>query len=288
MKINYIPKFFSLFALIFSATVFLSSCTERIDIDLDESYARLVVDGTITTEATAHTIRLTRTTSYYYAEPAPGVSGATVTIDDGESTITLTENETGVYLTPPDYQGIPGRTYKLNISLAAPISGHTDFEATSFMNPVVTLDSIKAVYHEDWGKEGFYELTCYVLDPPTTDFYMFDIYKNGILLTDTLNKVFVTDDRFYNGNYTNGIGVGYLDQYNAREKVNPGDVLSVGSAKITENYFRFISQLQIQSGFQTPLFSGPPANVAGNISNGAIGFFATYPVSFSNTIAPVR
>jgi hypothetical protein len=30
-----------------------------------------------------------------------------------------------------------------------------------------------------------------------------------------------------------------------------------------------------------PLFSGPPANVKGNISNGAIGFFAAYTTSRS-------
>lgn len=274
--------------LSFAVILLAGSCTERIDIDLDESYTRLVVEGIVTNEATAHTIRLTSTTSYFNDEAAPGVNGASVTLDDGASIITLSETTAGVYQTPPDYAGIPGRTYQLNIRLASPINGHDNYSAKSYMNPVLTLDSINAVFHDDWGKDGFYELRCYVLDPPTTDFYMFKTYRNEILLTDTLSKVLVTDDRFYNGNYTNGIGIGLLNQSYVPEKVTPGDLLTVESARITEDYYRFISQLQIQSGFQSPLFSGPPSNVAGNIDNGAIGFFAAYPVSQSTTKAPLR
>lgn len=271
--------------LIISLIVLAGSCTERIDIDLDDSYARLVVEGSVTTDTMAHIVRLTSTTSYFYDESAPGVEHATVTIDDGESVVELTETEPGIYSTTPDYHGIPGRTYKLNINLASPINGKSEYDATSYMQPMLTLDSVNSVFHDNWGPEGYFEVRCYVLDPPTTDFYMFRLYKNGELLSDSLNKVLVTDDRFYNGNYTNGIGVGFLNQDVDREIVTPGDLLTIESARITEEYYQFVSQLQIQSGYQNPMFSGPPANITGNISNGAIGFFAAYPVSYSKTIA---
>ncbi|PKO99904.1 MAG: hypothetical protein CVU14_07625 [Bacteroidetes bacterium HGW-Bacteroidetes-9] len=271
--------------VLIAVSVSAFSCTKRIDIDLDEGFTRLVVDAIITTDTMAHTVKLTTTSSYFYAEAAPTVSGAIVTLNDGETETTLTETGPGVYQTAPDFYGIPGRTYKLNINLASPIGGFSNYSAESLMNPGLTLDSINSVFHEDWGSDGFYELKCYALDPPTTDFYMFKVYKNGTLLSDSLNKVFITDDRFYNGNYTNGIGVGYLNQSKTNEKVIPGDQLTIESARITEAYYQFVTQLQIQSGFQTPLFSGPPANISGNISNGAIGFFAAYPVTYSNTIA---
>ncbi len=271
--------------LLGSALFFFNSCTERIDIDLEESYTRLVVEGMITNDTLAHTIRLTSTTSYYYSEKAPAVSGATVTIDDGTSVTTLAETEPGTYQTPSDYFGIPGRTYHLNIGLATAINGHETYTAVSQMSPMLSLDSISSVYHEDWGPDGYYEIKCYVLDPPSTDFYMFRVFKNGVLVSDSLTKVLVTDDRFYNGNYTNGVGIGYLNQSFEKEIVSPGDNLTIESARITEEYYRFISQLQIQSGYQNPLFSGPPANISGNINNGGIGFFATYPVSYSKTIA---
>lgn len=284
MKTSHIFKNLKVFIFLIVMTAFASSCTEKIDIKLDEGFTRLIVEGTITTDTTAHTISLSHTTSYYYSEPAPRVSGATVTLYDGESEITLTETEPGIYQTPNDYFGIPGRTYRLNITLASPISGEDTYTASSYMNPSVSLDSIKAAYHDDWGEEGFYELQCYVLDPPSTDFYQFKTYKNDVLITDTLSKVLITDDRFYNGNYTNGIGIGFLDQSKPKEKVATGDRLSVQTSRITEEYFNFVTELQIQSGYQTPLFSGPPANVKGNISNGAIGFFTAYPVSYSHTM----
>ena len=271
--------------LLGSAMLIFNACTERIDIDLEESYTRLVVEGMVTTDTLAHTIRLTSTTSYYYSETAPAVSGATVTIDDGTSVITLTETEPGTYKTPTDYYGIPGRTYRLNIGLATAINGHETYTAVSGMSPKLTLDSISSVYHEDWGSDGYYEIKCYVLDPPSTDYYMFRVIKNGVLVSDSLTRVLVTDDRFYNGNYTNGVGIGFLNQSFEKEIVTPGDDLTIESARITEEYYRFISQLQIQSGYQNPLFSGPPANISGNISNGGIGFFAAYPVSYSKTIA---
>jgi len=275
--------------LMISALFFMAaSCTERIDIELDDSYARLVVEGIITTDSTPHFIKLTKTSSYYYSEKPPAVSNAVVTIDDGESTITLSESEPGVYQTPLHYKAIPGRTYKLNISLDSPISGQQNYSAQSYCYPGLVLDSIKAVYRDDISSKGYYEIKCYAQDPPTKDFYMFRIYRNGVLLSDSLNKVLVTDDRFFNGNYTNGIGVGFLDQSNPLEKVEPGDQMSVESSRITEEYYTFVMQLQMQSGFQTPLFSGPPSNISGNISHDAIGFFTTYPLYKSHTIAQSR
>ena len=39
-------------------SLLIFSCVERIDIELDDSYTRLVVDGAITTDTMAHTILL--------------------------------------------------------------------------------------------------------------------------------------------------------------------------------------------------------------------------------------
>ena len=285
MKTSTIYKPIRHLLFLIAVSVSAISCTERIDIELDDGFTRLVVEGIITTDTMPHIVKLTTTSSYFFAEAAPAVSDAIVTLSDGETETILTETGPGVYQTASDYFGIPGRTYRLNISLASSIGGYNNYSAESLMNPKLSLDSINSVFHEDWGSDGFYELRCYALDPPSTDFYMFKVYKNGTLLSDSLNKVFITDDRFYNGNYTNGIGVGYLNQSKSNEKVIPGDQLTIESARITEAYYQFVTQLQIQSGYQTPLFSGPPANITGNINNGAIGFFTAYPVTYSNTYA---
>ena len=59
----------------------------------------------------------------------------------------------------------------------------------------------------------------------------------------------------------------------------PGDTVTVELNNMGKEYFGFLQEAQAELRGSNPLFSGPPANVKGNISNGAIGFFAAYSVS---------
>lgn len=272
--------------LIFITLMFLiQSCTERIDIELDESYSRLVVYGLLTTDTTTHYVELTKTTSYYNADTPPPVRNALVEIADNEGqTVVLGEISPGRYATPSDYYVIPGNTYTLFIELEEEINGHRTFTASSVAPSFHPIDSVKIHHLPDWGTDGFYEVQCWYQDPPERNFYMFNIYKNGILITDTINKRFVTDDAFFNGNYTNGIGVGYLNQSYERERVLPDDTITFQGCGITEEFYEFVISLQQQTGFQTPLFSGPPANLNSNVSNGAVGFFTAYAVSYGSVV----
>jgi len=274
-----------IFLIIPAILLFITSCTERIEIELDETYTRLVVYGTITTDTTRHYVELSTTSSYYYNEAPPPVTGASVEISDDLGNIeNLTEEEPGKYSTSPLFAAVTGRTYTLSIELAEEINGHKTYTASSTVSPIYPIDSIGLVSQPDWGEDGFYEVTCYYQDPPTTDFYMFNIFKNGELLTDTINNRFVSSDELYNGNYTNGIGVGYLNQTNEREVLRPGDTITFQAGNINEEYYNFIVTLQAETGFQTPLFSGPPANVKSNVSNGAVGFFAAYGLTYSSKV----
>lgn len=272
--------------IVFIAALLGQGCTERIDIELEDTYTRLVVSANLTTDTTGHLVELTTTSSYYYNQAPPAVTGATVEISDNlGATVTLTESAPGQYYTPTDYYAVPGREYTLRIELLEPVNENRIYTAISNLPPINPIDSIALKFQPDWGPDGFYEVQCFYQDPPTKEYYMFNIFKNGVWLTDTITKRFVSDDEFYNGSYTNGIGVGFLNQENDREKVNPGDTVLFQGCSITEEYFNFIWTLQQEaSGFSNPLFSGPPANVQGNISDGAVGFFAVYAVSYASTI----
>lgn len=274
-----------LFLIIPAFLLLAASCTERIDIQLDDTFTRLVVDGAITTDTGRHYVKLSTTSSYYYNEAPPMVSGASLEISDDLGNVEpLAEVEPGTYSTSPLFAAVPGRIYTLRIELAQEINGHKTYMASSPVSPIYPIDSIGLVYHADWGEKGFYEVTCYYLDRPTKDFYMFNIFKNGEILTDTIKYRIVTNDEFYNGNYTNGIGVGYLDQSREKEVLRIGDTITFQGCNISEEYYNFIITLQSETNFQAPLFSGPPANVKGNISNGAVGFFAAYGVAYSSKV----
>lgn len=260
----------------------LSSCTEKMDIELEEGYDRLVVEGTITNEVKAHTVELSKTTGFFNPDRAERISGAIVTLDDGINTDTLREypGQKGVYATADSYRGVPGREYVLNISLSQPVSGETEYEASSLMPPERYLDSVNVAYKQRWDS---WEVQAYATDPTTMDFYRFDIIKNGELITDTINEPFVTDDILFNGQFTNGIAVGYLQVENPQEIVEIGDTITLRLSSITEAYYTFLLDVIDESGYNSPLFDGPPANIRGNINNGAIGFFAATAVDYSTT-----
>lgn len=279
-------KSFKTVFFILLISIAVSSCTERIDITLNDSYTRLVVDGAISTDTMSHTVRLSTTSSYYYNLPAPAVSGARVSITDGDSIFNLHEDSPGVYRTSPSVFGVDGHTYKLSVELANPIAGFTNYEASSTIYPVANLDSISLLFHADWSQYGIWEIKCYVLEPPTVDFYRFLVSKNVQMLTDTLNEWIITDDKFFNGNYTNGLPIGYLDQGSADQALVQNDTVGVEINSIGKEYYDFIVNAQTELFGSNPLFSGPPANIKGNINNGGVGFFAAYSVTRSMALVP--
>ena len=260
------------------------SCTERIDIRLDESNVRLVVEGSITTETKVHSIILSKTTSYFYSAKPPSVTGASVSVTYGTRIVQLNEATPGVYQTDATFAGRSGRSYTLNIKLDDPVGGYTDYSATSSIPETVKLDSIELVFHPDWSEEGFWEVRSFFQDLPTSDYYRFVIYKNGMMLSDTLDEWFVTDDRFFNGGYLNGASVAFFDQGEEKEMLVSGDEITVELNTITKEHAGFIWDAQSELWGSNPLFSGPPANVKGNINNGAIGFFSAYSLSRASVI----
>jgi hypothetical protein len=169
----------------------------------------------------------------------------------------------------------------LNIKLASLIGGYTDYTAVSTLYPVSQLDSVSLAFHSDWSEDGIWEVKCFVQDPPSADFYRFMISKNGKMLSDTLDEWFVTDDRFFNGNYAYGAPVAYLQQDKYDEILKEGDTVTVEMNSIGAEYANFIWEAQSEVRGSNPLFSGPPANVKGNINNGASGFFAAFSASRS-------
>lgn len=268
---------------IFTIALIFGACTERIDIELDSTYERLIVESQITTDTGIHFVRLTKSSDYYSGNKPVAVSNANVKISDGVNNWTLSENSSkpGYYETSADFYGEIGLTYELDIELEEKIGEHKNYNSSGKIMNIGTIDSIRVEYNPDW---EIYEVQIFALEPPTTDFYLFEVLKNGELLTDSINKVWISDDRYFNGNYTQGALVGILDPENPRENPEPGDTITLKMSSITKAYYDFVFQVQDQTfQYRNPLFSGPPANVGTNIEN-AHGFFATYSSTYSSTI----
>jgi len=270
-----------IFILIIALVSLLAQCTERIEVEIDSTYTRLVVEGYITTDTMAHTVKLSLSGDYFANKPADRIGDALVRLDDGEQATELTESESepGLYLTETNYHGIPGRTYTLTISqVDIDDDGiYEEYTAESVLHPVAKMDSIALDLMES-PHFKIYQVLVYAWDPPETNFYAFKVYKNGTLLTDTLSEMLVQNDEFFNGNYTHGIPSQFLDQDKEGEVLVIGDTVTFELDGITEEYYQYVIEAQSEVFYKTPMFSGPPANIMSNISNGALGFFSAYSI----------
>lgn len=281
--IKVVKNIYQTISIIAISTIAVTSCTERIDIDLGTTYTRLAVEGYVTPEEGRQWVRLTKTADYFSNEQPQGVSGASVVVEEGNNIITFSEDaETpGLYISPEDFIGKQGIEYRLQIDLEEEIAGSSNFEAKEIMPySAEKIDSIGLEYlpqYEIW------LVKLYALEPPTEDFYMFNGYVNGVIVTDSVDRKSISDDRLFNGNYTSGAVVMVVRETELKE----GDIFTLELSNITKGYANYMTELQTELQPNDPLFSGPPANVSSNITNDAVGYFACYPSLFASAIATI-
>ena len=265
-----------------TALILASACTERIDIELDSTYARLVVEGAVTTDSMNHYVMLSITSDFFANKPSPRVQNAVVELSFGEETLQLIENEEtpGRYETPHAFRGEVGTTYDLDISqLDVNEDGEEEsYHASSTMAGGAELEKIELKYYPTPIVSG-YTVFMYAHHPPELrDWFGFKLVKNNDILTDSLYKYSVLSDEIFDSGYFPGLPVGFLSDDDPRQAVHPGDTITFELNCIEESYYNFVIEAQLEIAGYYPLFSGPSSNVISNIDNGAMGIFAAYSI----------
>lgn len=272
-----------LFYLIpFITGILSSACTERIDIELDSTYTRLVVEGEITSDSVKHFVKLSVTSDYFSNKLAQGVEGAMVEISFGDERIQLIENQDqeGFYESPYAFRGLIGTTYELDISqVDVDLDGVGEhYHASSTMQGGPELHYIELKYYPTPFVTG-YTVFMHASHPPLTrDWFGFKLLKNSDLLTDSLYKYNVLSDELFDSGYFPGLPVGFLSDDDPRQAVHPGDTVTLELNCIEKAFYDFITEAQLEIAGYYPLFSGPPSNVFSNIDNGAMGIFTAYSI----------
>ena len=130
----------------FLSICLLIGCVDPIRLNTADTAGVLVVDGLVTNETGAYTVKLSRSITFdnsrplrVFAVPEPG---AVVSISDGEQTEQLIEKEPGVYVTATT-QGVIGASYSVNIRTK---DGKTFHSNPQKMLPVSPVDSIQYEY----------------------------------------------------------------------------------------------------------------------------------------------
>lgn len=250
----------------------LISCTERIDLKIDEEYQKLAVEAYVTPTPEAQFVKLTKTSGYFSQEAPEPVSEAVVMVNNGDKNFQWNESpeKPGYYLPPDDFTVIVENEYHLSVDLKNEIGGASHYESSAVMPRFeAVIDSIRVIWRGDFER---WIIKLYALEPQGPDFYMFNALRNNQLITDSISRVGITDDRLVDGIYISGIYTLFFYE----DELDIGDTVTMITSAITQDYYKYVSEVQTELFPKVPIFSGPSANVRSNISNGAIGYFATF------------
>jgi len=234
-----------------------SSCEKVINLDLDNTSPKLVIEGNIYNQPGPYIVKVTRTVGFDEANNYPAVSGATVVIDNNHGIKdTLSETTPGMYLTSK-INGIPGYTYSLSVTV-----DKTTYTASSTMPAAIGIDSIffekfiignfdmvSIKFQDHADILNYYRIVEYYNGKREPDFYTIsdDVYDGRVITY----SIFATEDNDF--------------------LFNTGDEITIRLESIDKgvyDYFRTAAENSIDSQSSTP------ANPLSNISNGALGYFS--------------
>jgi hypothetical protein len=253
--------------LAFSAT----SCVDEIELNLDpEEYDRLIVHAMVTDTGYVQFVQLKKTIPYDQNRANPAATDAIVTIEVEGNSYQLAEVSPGYYENT-EFIGEVGKTYTLSILYEDQV-----YTASSTMAEGFVIDSVGAKrFGFGWpASMPHYEILLYGQESSEPDqFYLFKHSLNGVW-ADTLYYWGLYTDTYLNGRYLDGESIRIIE--------SPEDSIEIAvlSMSISEDFFWFVNDA-IMNYMPNMFFSPPKANVMGNISNGAFGFFLATSINVS-------
>ncbi|NEN25214.1 DUF4249 domain-containing protein [Cryomorpha ignava] len=261
--------------ILFSIGFALTSCEDKIDLDLPDGETFLVVEGWITNEDIPQTVKLTYTSPYFEDAAPPVVTGANVLLRDSEGNENeLLEFQPGVYQF--DEAGIIGRSYQLYIILP---EGDIYESAFELLREPVPIDSIywqlsdkEPNLDDDENPDDIYDVLINTYEPEGLgDHYQWRSFLNGVEAREPFD-IFTTSDQLVDG--------GPIPQFNVTEKLySTPDTVVIVQERISKAAYEFLTLLQNQTAFVGSPFDTPPVPIEGNVRNLsdpkriALGFF---------------
>jgi len=132
--------------------IFLCSCTEQYALQTNTFENALVIEATITNELKKQEIKITRT--YRLEEEVPTIeTGATVTVTDNENNEYIFELINGVYVSQTEFQAVPNRKYRLNITTDQGKSYYSTLQTLTTVNEIQSIDATVKTRNGDRGVE---------------------------------------------------------------------------------------------------------------------------------------
>lgn len=252
--------------IVIVTALFFNSCQEVVDIPLNTDSPRLVIDASINwhkgTSGNNQTIKLTTTTDFY-TNVIPTVSGATVFIKNSSNVIFsfIETPNTGLYLCS-NFAPVIDEIYTLTV-----INNGQTYNATETLKSVAAITSTTQELQTGLGND-FLQIKTFFADPADGDNYYLYKYK----FTKNLKPEYsVADDIFFQGNTFFSIVL--------EEDTKSGDQVEITHYGISKTYFNYMTILLSVAGpSDGGPFQSPPATVKGNIKNETN--FDNYPLGY--------
>ncbi|PXY38955.1 DUF4249 domain-containing protein [Flavobacterium cheongpyeongense] len=254
-----------LFLVFFISTLF-TGCEEVVEVDLDTTAPKLVIEAAINwqkgTSGAQQTIKLTTTTGYFEDE-IPMVSGATVYVKNSTNQqFNFTEVPNSGRYVCTNFKPVINETYTLTVMTNG--STYTASETLKSVTPITRIEQYNAGNIAGIVVRAFYN------DPPDVENYYLYQYVYSNKKTSTC---YANEDELYQGNEFFSIS----DQ----EDLKAGEEIEITHFGISKQYYNYMNILGSIAGSNIGgPFQTPPATVRGNIinttdkSNYPLGYFS--------------
>lgn len=231
------------------------SCEEPIELDLNTSEPRLIIEASINwikgTNGNEQEIKLSLSAPYYNLETPPA-NNATVSIFDSNNNeyIFTEDGTTGVYKNNI-FIPVLNAQYNLVINYKDEI-----YSGTETLKSVVPIDYVEQ--KNDGGFSGEEtEIKAYYTDPENEENYYFFEFKNNFTAYPTLE---VYEDEFTNGNQIFG--------FYTEEDLTSGHIVTIKNHGISKAFYEYMFILLQQNNEDGGgPFETTPAIVRGNCIN---------------------
>ncbi len=244
--------------VILLTSIALVSCEKIIEVDLNTSDKKYVIEGVLTDQAGRTQVKISQTKNFSGSNDFEGVNNAHVSIlEEGGGSTQLSQTSPGIYESA--FKGTHGKKYTLLVTIDG-----KEYRAVSQMPMPVPISDL-FVTEMNMGSSIMHHINVVYQDPQAPgNYYRFVQYMNG----KKENQIFTRNDNLFNGRLTTAAL--FTDH-----ELKKGDVIKVELQHIDADVYKYWYSLanDADSGG-----SVSPANPATNLSGGALGYFSAHPV----------
>lgn len=248
--------------LAFLFVVISLGCEDRADIAIDSTTLNVIaVEAVVTNENINHTVRLTLPYQKQNGKSA-GVTGATISISDGQASVVLTPGDSGRYVTPR-MRFISGKTYTLTISYNG-----KEFTAS---DQSVSVESLNALSYSP--TDGGYRLNFFETGSQP-NYINYDINWSGTqaCITPACTARIVYYD-------LKTVDANELFKPEKTDFILPRESTIIRRKfSVSDQYRSYLRSMLSETQWRGSVFDVQRDNAPTNLSDGAIGFFAVCTV----------